>query len=31
MYRNRGYRFMYFEAIEPYMLKLQGFEILGNL
>ena len=31
MYRNRGYRFMYFESIEPYMLKLQGFEILGNL
>ena len=31
MYRNQGYRFMYFESIEPYMLKLQGFEILGNL
>jgi hypothetical protein len=29
IYRNRGYRFMYFESIETYMLKLQGFEILG--
>jgi hypothetical protein len=29
IYRNRGYRFMYFESIESYMLKLQGFEILG--
>ncbi len=31
LYRNRGYQFMYFESIEPYMLKLQGFEILGTL
>ena len=31
MYRNRGYQFMYFESIEPYMLNIQGFEILGNL
>jgi hypothetical protein len=31
MYRNRGYQFMYFESIEPYMLNLQGFEILGTL
>jgi hypothetical protein len=31
LYRYRGYQFMYFESIEPYMLKLQGFEILGNL
>ena len=31
LYRNRGYRFMYFESIEPYMLNLQGFEILGTL
>ena len=23
------HRLMYFESIEPYMLKLQGFEILG--
>jgi hypothetical protein len=29
IYRNRGFRFMYFESIESYMLKLQGFEILG--
>ncbi len=29
IYRNRGYRFMYFESIESYMFKLQGFEILG--
>jgi len=31
IYKNRGYRFMYFESIEPYMLNLQGFEILGPL
>lgn len=30
MYRNRGYKYMYFESFEPYMLNLQGFEILGN-
>ena len=29
IYRDRGYRYMYFEAVEPYMLDLQGFEILG--
>lgn len=29
IYRDRGYRFMYFESVEPYMLDLQGFEILG--
>ena len=29
IYRDRGYRWMYFEAVEPYMLDLQGFEILG--
>jgi hypothetical protein len=28
LYRNRGYRSMYFESVEPYMLSLQGFEIL---
>lgn len=31
LYRDQGYEFMYFESIEPYMLKLQGFEILGTL
>jgi hypothetical protein len=31
LYRNRGYQFMYFESIEPYMLNLQGFKILGTL
>jgi hypothetical protein len=31
IYRDRGYRYMYFEAVEPYMLDLQGFEILGPL
>ena len=31
LYRNRGYEFMYFESIAPYMLNLQGFEILGTL
>lgn len=31
LYRNRGYKFMYFESIELYMKKLQGFEILGKL
>ncbi len=31
IYRDRGYRFMYFESVEPYMLDLQGFEILGPI
>ena len=31
IYRDRGFRFMYFESIETYMLNLQGFEILGLL
>jgi len=31
IYRDRGYRWMYFEAVEPYMLDLQGFEILAPL
>jgi len=29
IYRKRGYRWMYFESVEPYMLDLQGFELLG--
>ena len=31
IYRDRGYRWMYFESVEPYMLDLQGFEILGPM
>jgi hypothetical protein len=31
IYRDRGFRYMYFESIEPYLLDLQGFEILGKL
>ena len=31
IYRDRGYRFMYFESVQPYMLDLQGFETLGAL
>jgi hypothetical protein len=29
LYRDRGYEFMYFESVEPYMLSMQGFELLG--
>ena len=31
IYRDRGYRWMYFETVEPYMLDLEGFEILGGI
>lgn len=31
IYRDRGYRFMYFESVQPYMLDLEGFETLGPL
>ena len=31
IYRDRGYRYMYFESVEPYMLDLQGFEIMGPI
>jgi hypothetical protein len=31
IYRDRGYRFMYFESVEPYMLELEGFETLGPI
>lgn len=31
LYRDRGFQFMYFESIAPYMTALQGFEILGTL
>ena len=31
IYRDRGYRFMYFESVQPYMLDLEGFETLGPI
>ena len=31
IYRDRGFRWMYFESVEPYMLDLEGFEILGGI
>jgi len=31
LYRERGFRFMYFESIAPYMFNIDGFEILGPL
>jgi hypothetical protein len=31
IYRDRGYRWMYFESVQPYMLDITGFEILGQL
>jgi hypothetical protein len=31
IYRDRGYRWMYFESVEPYMLDLEGFEMLGPI
>ena len=31
IYRDRGYRYMYFESVEPYMLDLQGFTVLGPM
>ena len=29
IYRDRGFKFMYFESVESYMFDFQGFEILG--
>lgn len=29
IYRDRGFQWMYFESVEPYMLDITGFEILG--
>ena len=29
IYRDRGYRYMYFESVQPYMLDIQGFQLLG--
>jgi len=31
IYRNRGFRWMYFESVEPYMLDLDAFEIMGAM
>jgi hypothetical protein len=31
IYRDRGLRRMFFESVEPYMLDLEGFEILGAM
>ena len=31
IYRDRGYCWMYFEVVEPYMLDIQGFELLGPI
>ena len=31
IYRDRGFRWMYFESVEPYMLDMEGFEILGGM
>jgi len=31
IYRDRGFRWMYFESVEPYMLDITGFEILGAI
>jgi hypothetical protein len=31
IYRERGFRFMYFESIASYMFNIDGFEILGPL
>jgi len=31
IYRDRGFRWMYFESVESYMLDMEGFEILGGI
>jgi len=31
IYRDQGYEYMYFESVEPYMLDIEGFEILGPM
>lgn len=31
IYRDLGYKYMYFESVLPYMMDMQGFEILGPL
>lgn len=30
VYRERGFQWMYFESVEPYMLDIEAFEILGE-
>ena len=30
IYRKRGFQWMYFESVEPYMLDIEAFEILGE-
>lgn len=29
VFRDLGYHYMYFESVEPYMLDIEAFEILG--
>lgn len=31
VYRERRFRYMYFESVEPYMLGMPGFEVLGGM
>jgi hypothetical protein len=31
IYRDLGYQWMYFESVEPYMLSMQGFDVLGPM
>ena len=31
IYRDRGFKWMYFESVEPYMLDIEAFEILGPM
>lgn len=31
LYRDRGFKNMYFESVQPYMLDLDGFELLGSM
>lgn len=31
IYRDRGFRFMYFESVESYMHNIEGFRLLGPL
>jgi hypothetical protein len=31
IYRDRGFKFMYFESVAPYMFDMPGFKILGPM
>ena len=31
VYRDRGFKFMYFESVESYMYSMQGFKTLGPI